>query len=72
MLLFLYIQFRSLILLVADNGTGCTQQRQVSQLFRVARTASLISDTNVACSRRLKKTKEIRVAARQAVTRDGI
>ena len=72
MIVVLRVQFRSLILLVAENRTVCKQQRQVSQLFRVARTASLISDTSVACSHRLKKTKEIRVAARQAVTRDGI
>ena len=47
-----HIDFPIQVWWVMLGGTGCTQQRKVSQFARVARTASLISDTNVACSRR--------------------
>ena len=55
-----YIQFLIWVLWVAISGTGC-KQRQVSQLARVARTASLMSGMKVACS--LHPTNKIKGAA---------
>lgn len=51
--MFLWLSSHFLIkdLRVTTSGIGCTQQRQVSYFARVARNASVIKGTKVACSR---------------------
>lgn len=53
-----------------DNGTGCTQHRQVSETIHVAYTASLISGMSVAGAR--SNSKRLQITIRSDVTLGGV
>ena len=64
-----YFQFLNFVSVVVCNGTGCTEQRRVFQLIRVARTAPLLSQKttlawSLSCHHKHARTQAHRVNCR--------